>query len=84
MATALAVSSVGYAIAKRLGRPLLAPWSLWPTRADIDRPLVTGAVLFGVDWGLTALPGAGPGEPRDILARHHRLRRRHGGRHGGI
>jgi uncharacterized membrane protein YedE/YeeE len=58
MAAALAVSSVGYAIAKRLGRPLLAPRSLWPTRADIDRPLLTGAALFGVGWGLTGLcPG---------------------------
>jgi uncharacterized membrane protein YedE/YeeE len=58
MATALAVSYVGFAIAERLGQPLLAPRSLWPTRADIDRPLVLGAALFGVGWGLTGLcPG---------------------------
>ncbi len=30
----------------------------WPTRSDIDRPLVLGAVLFGVGWGLAGLcPG---------------------------
>jgi uncharacterized membrane protein YedE/YeeE len=58
MATALAVSYAGYAVAKRLGRPLLAPQSLWPARSDIDRPLVLGAVLFGTGWGLTGLcPG---------------------------
>ena len=58
MVTALAVSYAGYAVAKRLGRPLLAPQSLWPAKSDIDRPLVIGAVLFGVGWGLTGLcPG---------------------------
>jgi uncharacterized membrane protein YedE/YeeE len=58
MAAALAVSYVGFAIARRRGRPLLAPQGLWPTRADVDRPLVIGAALFGVGWGLTGLcPG---------------------------
>jgi hypothetical protein len=58
MAGALAVSSAGYALARRRSRPLLTPQHLWPTKADIDPPLVFGAVLFGVGWGLVGLcPG---------------------------
>jgi uncharacterized membrane protein YedE/YeeE len=58
MVTALAVSSVGFRMARRRGRPLLAPQSLWPTRSNIDAPLLIGAVLFGIGWGLVGLcPG---------------------------
>jgi uncharacterized membrane protein YedE/YeeE len=58
MASALAVSYVGFRIAVRRGRPLLAPQSQWPNRSDIDGPLLIGAVLFGIGWGLVGLcPG---------------------------
>jgi uncharacterized protein len=58
MAAALVVSYAGFTIARRRGQPLLAPHSLWPTKADIDRPLVIGSVLFGIGWGLVGLcPG---------------------------
>lgn len=58
MGGALAVSSVGYALARRRARPALAPAHLWPTRKDIDAPLVGGAALFGIGWGLVGLcPG---------------------------
>ena len=57
MAAALAVGSAGYAIA-RPRTPLFAPRNLWPAPATIDAPLVIGAALFGVGWGLTGLcPG---------------------------
>jgi uncharacterized membrane protein YedE/YeeE len=58
MAAALAVSAPGFMLANGRARPLLAAKSFWPTRRDIDRPLVVGAALFGVGWGLVGLcPG---------------------------
>ncbi len=58
MAGALAVSAAGFALARRRGAPLFAAQYLWPTRTDIDRPLVVGSLLFGVGWGLAGLcPG---------------------------
>src|SRR5512135_2536784 len=58
MAGALAISSVGYAWARRQGRPVFAAQHLWPNRTDIDRPLVVGSVLFGIGWSLAGLcPG---------------------------
>src|SRR5215218_4811969 len=58
MAAALAVSVPGFVLANRRARPLLAPQRFWPTKGDIDRPLMIGAALFGVGWGLVGLcPG---------------------------
>ncbi|KQW20836.1 hypothetical protein ASC80_11670 [Afipia sp. Root123D2] len=58
MAGAIAVTSAGFALARRRGAPVLTAQSLWPTRSDIDAPLVGGAVSFGIGWGLIGLcPG---------------------------
>ena len=58
MAGALAVTGAGYALARRGAKPMLAARHLWPDKRDIDRPLLVGAALFGIGWGLVGLcPG---------------------------
>ncbi|MBF9197785.1 DUF6691 family protein [Microvirga terrestris] len=58
MGGAVAVSALGYGIARRRGAPALAPRLEIPTRRDLDSRLITGAALFGIGWGLVGLcPG---------------------------
>jgi uncharacterized protein len=58
MGGAVAVSAVGYQIARRRGVPVLAPRLEIPTRRDLDARLIGGAALFGIGWGLAGLcPG---------------------------
>ncbi len=52
MVGALAVTALGYRLSFGLGRPLAAGRFQLPTRTDIDRPLLLGAVLFGLGWGI--------------------------------
>lgn len=61
MAGAIAVYAVAYRVI--IGRRT-EPWFdhrfHLPTRRDLDRPLVLGAALFGIGWGLIGLcPGPG-------------------------
>jgi uncharacterized membrane protein YedE/YeeE len=58
MFTALPVSALGYLIARRLQKPLLAEQCQWPAASAIDWKLATGAAMFGAGWGLAGLcPG---------------------------
>src|SRR5271165_5366015 len=52
MLGALAVAAPGYALARRLSRPLCAADFGPPTRTEVDRRLMVGAMLFGTGWGL--------------------------------
>ena len=52
MASALAVTFVGYRLAWRRPAPLWAPRFQLPTAAAVDAPLLGGAALFGVGWGI--------------------------------
>ncbi|MHC2332563.1 DUF6691 family protein [Bradyrhizobium sp. USDA 4454] len=58
MAGAVAVAAIGFAIARQRAAPALSARFVWPDRNDIDAPLVGGAVLFGIGWGLAGIcPG---------------------------
>ena len=58
MGAALAVSAAGYQVARRRSRAWLGSQIEIPTRREIDAPLLGGAALFGVGWGLVGLcPG---------------------------
>lgn len=52
MGGALAVTLPGYTLILRRRRPLLDREFFLPTKSDIDRPLILGAALFGIGWGL--------------------------------
>ncbi len=55
---ALAVSCAGYQVSRRLRRPLLDNAFHFPKKNDIDLPLITGAAIFGIGWGMGGLcPG---------------------------
>jgi uncharacterized membrane protein YedE/YeeE len=58
MGGALAVTFPAFGWVLKQPRPLLAQRFYLPTRRDIDARLVSGALLFGVGWGLAGLcPG---------------------------
>jgi uncharacterized membrane protein YedE/YeeE len=52
MAAGIAVVLPIHRLLLRRKAPLIADAFHWPTRSDIDRPLLLGAVMFGVGWGL--------------------------------
>ena len=58
MGSALAVTVIGFPLITRKAHPLLAEKFSLPTKTSLDMPLLSGAVLFGIGWGLAGLcPG---------------------------
>ena len=52
MGGAVVVAFIGFRLALARGAPLFAPHFQLPTSTMIDAPLVIGAALFGLGWGL--------------------------------
>lgn len=57
MVGALAIALPGYWLSTRR-KPVFAERYFLPERRDIDMPLIAGAAIFGVGWGLAGIcPG---------------------------
>lgn len=58
LAGAVSLSSVGYAVSRCVRQPLFEGAYHLPIKRKIDWPLLTGAAIFGVGWGIGGLcPG---------------------------
>ena len=53
MGSAVSVSAVGYALARRREKPLLDARYHEPTARQVDLRLLSGAGIFGVGWALS-------------------------------
>ncbi|APF39534.1 YeeE/YedE family protein [Chelatococcus daeguensis] len=73
MGGALIVTAIGYRVVLQRPKPLLDETFHLPTARRIDLPLVSGAAVFGIGWGITgfcpggAVPALGLGQPRALI-----------------
>jgi len=60
MAAALVTTLVGYRVVLARPKPVFGNEFQLPTKTVIDRPLLLGAGIFGIGWGMAGLcPGPG-------------------------
>ena len=52
MGGAVVVAFVGYRLVLRRERPISAEWFDLPQQERVDAPLLAGAAIFGLGWGL--------------------------------
>ncbi|WP_201534597.1 YeeE/YedE family protein [Psychrobacter ciconiae] len=55
MVGALMVSIIGVFIAKRKSQSLIGEAIILPNKTVIDKPLILGAALFGIGWGIAGI-----------------------------
>ena len=73
MAGALAVTGALFPLISRRPLSLLGQKLALPVKTQVDRPLVLGAVIFGIGWGLggfcpgPALAGLASGSPEIVM-----------------
>lgn len=57
---AVTVTVIAFRFVLRRSQPILTEKFYLPTKKDIDKPLIIGAALFGVGWGIAGYcPGPG-------------------------
>lgn len=57
---AVTVTVIAFRFVLRFSHPIFANEFHLPTKKDIDKPLVIGAVIFGIGWGIAGYcPGPG-------------------------
>lgn len=73
MGGALLVTAIGYRLVLKNPAPLLDTGFHLPARKEIDLPLLAGAGLFGIGWGIAgfcpggSIPALGLGEPAALI-----------------
>lgn len=72
MGSALTVTAIGYRFVMKRGEPLLDTQFHLPAKRTLDAPLIWGAAVFGIGWGIAgfcpggAIPALGLGETSAI------------------
>ncbi len=60
MGGAVIFNLVTFKLIKKKESPLFSSEFHWPTKVDVDKKLVLGAIIFGTGWGIAGIcPGPG-------------------------